>query len=348
MVKSMFAAVAGLKTHQQKMDVIGNNIANVNTYGFKKARVSFADQFYSTLSQASEAGNAFGGGNPQQVGYGSQVGSIDVNFGTGGTASTDSGMDVMIQGQGFFLVGGLNPDGYRCSSRDDGTGNQLDSLTGLDLTRVGTFNIDGSGHLVTANKDYVYGFKNYGPIGGATDFLKPTGGAGGTKEKVLEPLAVPQAYYDKSAKYLGPVEYDANGRPVNPPAGYDPADGGYITSMKLFNVGIAADGTVAGINEDKKTVVIGKIAVANVPNANALEAQGSNSYRAGANTGIVTGEFAGEGSTGLLASGRVEMSNVDLAQEFTDMITTQRGYQANTKIITVTDEMLQELVNLKR
>jgi len=122
----------------------------------------------------------------------------------------------------------------------------------------------------------------------------------------------------------------------------------YMTAMKLNNISIAPDGTVRGSNDLGQTINIGKIAVANVPNPNALLFEGNGYYKADANTGVVTGEIPGEGTTGVLNAGYLEMANVDLAQEFTDMIITQRGFQANGRIITVTDEMLAELVNLKR
>ena len=367
MVKSMFAAVAGLRTHQSKMDVIGNNIANVNTYGYKKARVVFKDQFYATLTKASEAGSSHGGGNPSQVGYGSLVGSIDVNFASGGVSATDVGMDALIDGNGFFLVGSKSDNGYRLTSRDNGSGR--DSLTALNLTRVGSFNIDGQGNLVDSGMNYVYGFRNYGAPGEAADYTKNVEGqeeADG--ERVLEFLHVPQIVVDRNGQAVVRA-YDQEGNEVDDPQdpsvtrieyvypnengqlpdGFDGEDEGYtLAPMKLYNMGISSDGTVSGINDQKQIVVVGRIAIANVPNPNALEAIGNSLYQAGENTGIVTAEFAGEGSTGLLVSGSLEMSNVDLAQEFTDMITTQRGFQANTRIITVTDEMLQELVNIKR
>jgi len=339
----MYAAVAGLRAHQTRMDVIGNNIANVNTYGYKKARATFKDQFYATLTGSSEPGDLYGGGNPSQIGYGSQIGSVDVMHSTGGIANTDIGTDVMISGNGYFLVGQYNKDGYDVTSKTDGN-----SPTTLSLTRVGIFNFDGNGNLVDGNRNHVYGFKNHAEIGKDPDYLKPDAG-GGAAKKTLEALQIPQIVMNKdgSPKVDGDgkyelVEYDPDGKPTN--VGTDE----YAASMKLSSISIGEDGTVSGVNDKKQLVVIGKIAVANVPNPNALEAMGNSCFKAKDNTGIVTAEIAGEGSTGVLKAGRVEMSNVDLSEEFTDMITAQRGFQANTRIITVTDQMLEELVNLKR
>ncbi|MEA4988313.1 MAG: flagellar hook-basal body complex protein [Anaerovorax sp.] len=344
MVRSMFAAVAGLRAHQTKMDVIGNNIANVNTYGYKKARATFKDQFYATLKGSSAPGELYGGGNPSQIGYGSQIGSIDVAHSTGGIAATDIATDVMISGNGYFLVGEYNKAGYDTTSKTDGN-----NLTALNMTRVGIFYFDGNGNLVDGNRNHVYGFKNYAEIGKDPNYIKPDAG-GGEAKKTLEALQIPQIVMNKDGSPLldgdgnyTMVQYDeTTGDPTN--LGTD----GYAASMKLNSVSIGADGTVSGINDKKQVVIVGRIAVANVPNPNALESTNNSYFKAKENTGIISAEVPGEGATGTLESGKLEMSNVDLSQEFTDMITTQRGFQANTRIITVTDQMLEELVNLKR
>lgn len=297
MVKSMFAAVSGLRAHQTKMDVIGNNIANVNTYGYKASRATFKDVFYQTLTSGSKGGTGdgtYGGGNPSQVGYGSQIGSIDVMHTSGGIAPTDNPMDAMIIGNGYFLVGARNATGYKSDSSDD--------LKALNLTRVGIFNFDGDGNLVDANRNCVYGFLS------ADGTTAPVTTAGSN----IVPLKLKDS------------------------------------TVKLSGVSIAADGTVSGIDQNKKPYIVGKIAVANVPNPNALNMTESSYFKAKDNTGNLTANVPGEGATGQLKAGALEMANVDLSKEFTDMITTQRGFQANTRIITVTDEMLQELVNIKR
>ena len=397
MVKSMFAAVSGLRAHQTKMDTIGNNIANVNTYGYKCTRALFKDQYYATLTAASDATEVYGGGNPSQMGYGSVINSVDRNFGRGGVATTDFATDVYIDGDGFFLVGEYSEDGYLPTSfkptadaANPSPTDNLNALTSLNMTRLGDFYIDENGSLVNGNKKYVYGFKNYAPIGEEVNFTKPlnedgslaidpaTGlpAADATQCSVLETLQVPNVIMNADGS---PLEIDGSyviikqidgeytaipeagtgtGQPtydVDPDTGavtITDADGndttGYIAPMTLYNISIGSDGSVSGINDLKQTVVIGKIALASVPNSSALEAVGSSEFRANGNTGVITGVDPGNGGTGLLESSKLEMSNVDLALEFTEMITTQRGYQANTRIITVTDEMLQELVNIKR
>ncbi len=326
----MFAAVSGLRAHQSKMDVIGNNIANVNTYGYKAARVTFRDVFYATSSGAGAAGDTYGGTNPSQVGYGSKVSSIDSLMTGGGTAATDNPMDCMIIGNGFFLVG-MKPgetDGVRDGITVGTGGDDADAkkagevdqteISGLNLTRVGVFNFDGDGNLVDSNGRMVYGFMStYTP------------GDGADKEGKYE--------VDKSkltAIRLPNKNADATDKDYEP--------------MELKNITIGKDGTIVGTNDENKSVVIGQIAMANVPNPNALERGEDSYYTAKANTGTITVNPSGQNSTGSIQSGCLEMSNVDLSKEFTDLITTQRGFQANTRIITVTDTMLEELVNMKR
>lgn len=371
MVKSMYAAVAGLRAHQAKMDVIGNNIANVNTFGFKKARATFRDQFYATMRGSSEADMVYGGGNPSQVGYGSSLSSIEVDFGTASGAPTGNGMDVMIDGNGFFLVGKYFENGLSNTSFDASVAN----LTQLNLTRIGIFNIDGQGWLVDSLRNHVYGFaQGYDDgTGTVTNKLVTTDG-----NALLEPLQVPWCYYDANGKVMtdpdsgkaiqvvwstdnegqytvdstinqqdNPTEAGPSGRVAD--GTNAPTDAVYIAPMKLSSISIGDSGDIVGINQDTEEVItLGKILIADVPNPNALEDTSNGYYRVKKNTGIVTAEEPGHGSTGSLSAGRLEMANVDLAQEFTDMITTQRGFQANGRIITVTDQMLEELVNLKR
>ena len=308
MVKSMVSGVAGLRAHQSKMDVIGNNISNVNTYGFKSSRAAFRDALYVTSTGASDATATYGGGNPMQTGYGSTLGSIDVMHVRGAFMPTDYPTDCMINGQGFFLVGpDLGPLG-------------IAEVTSLNLTRVGSFVFDGSGNFVDMNRNLVYGFI-------------------ATREETQitlpgpPPTTVTEVTYSYNYDEVEPLRMplDASGEP-----------------MILKQITIGGDGTIIGIDDNNNVVQVGKIAVANVPNPSALEASSNSYYIAKANTGLVLASVPGENTTGMIQAGGLEMSNVDLAKEFTDMITTQRGYQANTRIITVTDEMLAELVNMKR
>ncbi len=313
MLRSMFSGVSGLRTHQNKMDVIGNNIANVNTVGFKSGRVTFKDSIYQNIYSSSEGNNVYGGSNPSQVGYGSQVSAVSVNFGTGSYEPTGFGTDCMINGNGFFIVG------PKLEDMDTGLGNTVDNnqVSQMYLTRVGEFTIDGDGYLVDANKNVVYGFVPDQAATGTDDMTYDT--------SVLKPIRLPIA-----------DDGDAT-------IGYD-----YEQTKNLTGISIDANGVISGQTSDGTTYKFGLVAVANVTNPNALENSGNSYYKAISNTGTVQAFEPGSGATGVLRSGCLEMSNVDLATEFSNMITTQRGFQACSKMITVSDEMLQELVNLKR
>ncbi|NCC16710.1 MAG: flagellar hook-basal body complex protein [Clostridia bacterium] len=305
----MFSGIAGLRAHQQKMDVIANNIANVNTYGYKSGRVTFKESIYQTTSSASGGSDTFGGSNPSQIGYGSQVGTIDLMFASGSYSPTDSALDCMIDGEGFFIVG---TKGVEVELDDDDPQGVAADMSQLMLTRVGNFSLDGKGYLCDGNGNVVYGY------GYTKNVADPSH---------LQALRVPYVSEDGEVLDAG----DTDGTP-----------------MKLNSVRITETGEVIGTNSDGESVTVGMVAIANVPNPNALEKTQGPYYSIGENTGYVLPFEPGEGTTGTILNYGLEMANVDLAKEFSEMITTQRGFQANTRIITVTDEMLEELVNIKR
>ena len=315
MIKSMFSGVAGLRTHQSKMDVIGNNIANVNTYGFKAARATFKESIYQTKQVSSDGSTTFGGKNASQVGYGSQIAAIDLLFTAGSYAPTDSPTDVMIDGQGLFLVGRKDLDGNNGQTGiENATDNSKGALDKMLLTRVGDFKIDGDGYLVDSSGYVVYGFTN--PDVRAATFTPDVA--------KLKPIR---------------IQNKANGT----------YDGAATERLNVASISIDSNGSVLGIDADtNKSIIIGRIAVANVTNPNALEKSQGPYYKAIKNIGSVRAFEPGKGSTGQVMSNGLEMANVDLAREFSDMITTQRGFQANTRIITVSDQMLEEIMSIKR
>lgn len=302
MVGSMYAAIAGLRSHQQKMNVIGNNIANVNTYGYKSQRTTFKESMYSSL-RGSTAGTAtMGGTNASQIGYGCTVGTIDMNMKTGTYAVTDKTMDVMIDGDGFLITGNIT-DGYDLAT---------ESIDGLQLSRLGNLDFDNNGYLVDGNGNVIYGFAKDDQGDYDTD--------------TLVPLRKPT---------------DDNG-----------------DIMALTNISISKKGEITGSYGDT-VVTIGCIALGYVDNPNGLTHLGGPYYQAGGNAGGVRAGTVGNvigadedsgivNFTSSIVPGALEMSNVDISNEFADLITTQRGFQANTKIITVTDEMLSDLVSMKR
>lgn len=313
MLRSMFSGVSGLRAHQNKMDVIGNNIANVNTVGFKTGSVTFKDSIYQNISGSSEGNNVYGGSNPSQVGYGSQISSVRVDFSTGSYEPTGNGTDCMINGDGFFIVG------PKLDDMNAGLGNTTDNnqVSQMYLTRVGQFTIDGDGYLVDANKNVVYGFVPTQAATGTDDMVLDT--------TVLKPIRLPIATDGETT------------------IGYD-----YEETKNLTSISIDANGVISGKGADGSTYKFGVVGVCSVTNPNALENAGNSYYKAVSNTGTLQAFEPGKGATGVLQSGSLEMSNVDLATEFSNMITTQRGFQACSKMITVSDEMLQELVNMKR
>lgn len=305
MIRSMQSAIAGLKSHQTKMDVIGNNIANVNTWGFKSKSANFADAMYQNYITGA-AGNAtagnLGGINTSQIGYGANVNSISVNATTGTQSYTGRAFDCMVDGPAYFIVGPYTPN--------VDVGNLAGQ--GISLSRVGIFKMDNNGYLVDDKGNYVYGYVNGTVDGdGNVDVTDDPGTA-------LAPINLTQGIIN----------------------------GGH-EDITYASMSIGTDGIITVVDEDSIPHVVGKIAVAMVENTEGLEQSGGYTYNIGDNAGVVTVLGAND-ATGEILSGYLEMSNVDLATEMSYMITTQRGYQANTRMITVSDEMLEELVNMKR
>ena len=291
MMRSLYSGVTGLKSHQTKMDVIGNNIANVNTVGFKASRVIFQDIYSQTVAPASAATASTGGTNPQQIGLGVQLATIDVLDTEASSQYTGNTLDLAIDGDGYFVI-------------QDGS-----SYT---FTRAGNFYTDSNDYLVDSNGNYVMGYEVdtdgdlvYRDAGGAI-CAETDAGAHLTMERI----------------YVDPDYYD---------------------------VSISANGQVVGLDETTSaSTVLGQIVLATFANPNGLEKTGENAYRTTVNSGNPVYDTPGEGGTGSLNPGSLEMSNVDLTSQFADMIVTERGFQANSRIITTTDEMLEELVNMVR
>jgi flagellar hook protein FlgE len=414
-LRSMFSAISGLRAHQTKMDVTGNNIANVNTVGYKGSQTVFQD----TLSQVIRAGGApaadRGGTNPAQVGLGVKVAAITTNWTQGATQSTGRSTDFMIEGDGFFVTRGTG-------------GEQL-------FTRAGSLDFDASGKLVTPDGARLQGWMalpdgTVNSNGGVGDLSVPYGqlvnpsastsgvvngnlpsdaavgatlqtnitmyDAQGVAQKVFYnfektgPNAWEFSVTDSKipATTLLPavaVTFDTDGALVPPAAGATtfnpntalpagsypswannvtvdvsglsqyggsntlgaPEQNGYaLGSLQSFQLG--ADGTIMGVYSNELRQPIGRLALASFNNPGGLEKAGNSSFRVGVNSGVAQIGTAGTGGRGALMSGALEMSNVDLAEEFTGLIVAQRGFQANSRVITSSDEILQDLVNLKR
>lgn len=268
----MYSGISGMKNFQVKLDVIGNNIANVNTVGYKKSRVVFQDVLSQNLSgvTAPEAGER-GGINPRQVGLGASMASIDVLHTPGSPMTTGVMTDLAIEGDGFFAVRAPGEDGDN-----------------FFLTRAGNFYRDAAGNLVTANGYFVLS-----------------------------------------------------------------ADGDVITfDEDVVSFEIARNGDIITVNADGEQEVFETIGIAFVQNPAGLRKVGGSMYEVTANAHPEEVEIVAlddaEGRVSQIISGMLEMSNVDLTEEFVEMIVAQRGFQANSRIITTSDEILQEVVNLKR
>lgn len=409
-MRAMFSGVTGIRAHQLRLDVIGNNIANVNTSGFKASRVTFQDVF----SQTMRGGSTGGGAASLQVGLGAAVGTVDLLAGAGNLQFTGRDLDLAIEGSGFFIL--ANSDGTETYSRSGG----------FDWNSAGYLVNPGSGQSVLGwvpQTDGTWGTKDAGnltalqlPIGDVAlaqpttaaafaqnlDAAAAVGASHTTSVLFYDSLGRTQSftfeftktddnewdvgYYlpgDNVLTPLGSIEFSTSGAIIDPDPpeftldGFTPdgaeelslvidfsrvtqtASGGAghtllvqhqngVAGGTLDNVAIDAGGMIWGVYSNGAQRVIAQIAVANFTNPGGLVKQGANGFIASQSSGLPQVGEAGRGGRGRVAPANLEMSNVDLSAEFTNMIMTQRGFQANTRIITVSDEMMQELVNLKR
>jgi flagellar hook protein FlgE len=431
MLRSLFSGISGLRAHQQMMDVTGNNIANVNTTGYKSSQVVFQDTLSQMVNAAGAPQNGLGGTNPAQVGLGVRTASNNANFTQGAAQTTGKSSDMMIQGDGFFVVKSGGEELY---------------------TRAGSFTFDANGTLVTPNGQQVQGWtaNNAGAVNtaNAPNFIQlpigvtlaptvttnvtfsgnfsneaaypgdPAGSLAGATQQMsvkvydasgaANPMVVTFTKKDAVTWTLtlpvGAVLPDgssvqADGSSLMPDgvtpgvlvaggnavdiaftAGKGPASvavgggavaGGLtfdthdltqysgITSAHVSNSDGAASGVLAsytvsntgqivGVFSNGLKQTLGQVALANFNNVNGLEKIGDSMFRSTVNSGLAQVGPAGTQGLGLITSGALEMSNVDLAQEFTNLVIAQRGFQANSRVITTSDEILQELVNLKR
>lgn len=464
MMRSMFSGVSGLRAHQTKMDIIGNNIANVNTVGFKASTVSFTDVFSQTVKGAGSPQEGRGGTNPQQIGLGSGVAAITVNHSKGSSQRTNNATDLMVDGNGFFMVTGdanaqnvfytragnfsvdqdgymVTPEGFKLLDTDlkpiqinksatspatqtSGmvlTGNldsnttedytaTLDAYDSLGNTQTVSLKLSGTALKMTGtipavandplfdativppavqeNRKYSYRKVDVSADGGALDTastgtdtlyaqINEVGDVIDIVKFDADPPVIDGATpsvitTDASATFAIVVDGAANIElSVNRNIFFEDNDptksalftstaqstdltarrtnGNSAGSISSFNISSSGEVVTTFTNgerasgDDLKT-----IGLAIFDNPAGLMKVGNNMYSDTVNSGTPKTGGPGSGSFGALTPGALEMSNVDLAAEFTDMITTQRGFQANSRIITTSDEILQELVNLKR
>ena len=472
MMRSMFSGVSGLRAHQLKMDVIGNNIANVNTVGYKSQRATFQEVFNQTIKGAGSPQAGRGGTNPQQIGLGISLASIDTFHIRGAVQRTDNNTDLAINGDGFFILSNsadflsrtytragnftldeygnlVAPNGYRVlgymedeerNPAPDGSTVLKGVLEGIvisksksypamatnsatmegnldkDLARVpaGTNPDDIDNYIEYNNLTKTFEVKNgvkvretttvfYDSLGGQhkVKFTFIRGLASGTSVGADNEWGViiqnldDMSYFAKDdstsvsdppqlSGIVIPIQFDENGK-ITTGSSNDkatsvilqiPGNGIFedmevkvdfsnltqfanestasITNKNGYPQGyldtfsIGPTGEIYGIFTNGQSRVIGQIALATFKNPAGLEKTSENMYQVTPNSGEPIIGLPGSSGLGALNPGTLEMSNVDLSAEFTEMITTQRGFQANSRIITTSDEMLQELVNLKR
>jgi flagellar hook protein FlgE len=420
MLRSLFSAISGLQAHQTKMDVVGNNIANVNTVGYKSQTTVFEDTLSQILRNGSAPTATTAGTNPASVGLGVKVGDITTNFSQGSTQSTGRSTDFLISGDGFFITQAGNEKLY---------------------TRAGSFDIDATGRLVTADGAILQGWmpdpttgavNTNGPVAPLTipfgSIMSPAVTQAGALNGNLpadstgptpgNPVVVATTMYDSlgdahQITYTFKPTTTANGWTVSVTSennvdlitpmtaiNFDPTTGAIkppsptaltlnpasdpklapswtgtvavdLKQMSQFggkttlavtdgvaktgnamgtlqSFALGNDGSITGVYSNGLRKQIGQLALASFANPGGLTKAGNSSYRVADNSGSPNIGVAGSGGRGTLTAGALEMSNVDLSQEFTGLIIAQRGFQANSKVITTSDQILNELVNMKQ
>ena len=278
MIGSLQTGISGLQQFQEDLQVIGNNIANVNTNGYKSSSMDFEDELSQNLANGSN--------NPMQIGEGVTIGAIESNYSQGTINTTGVTTDMAINGAGYFLV--------------------KDPSSGLTYaTRDGEFNLDANGYLVSVN-----GYRVQGLMGSST---------------------TPSDLQINSASAVAALNDTTTPAP------------------SLNSYTINSLGQVTATLSDGVSGVIGQIVLQNFTNPQGLISQGTNLYSYTAAAGPLTAPGAPDSAgLGQIQSGALESSNVDLASQMADLITAQRAFEANAKMITTSDEILQDLVNLKR
>ncbi len=452
MMPSLYSGVSGLKNHSIRMNVIGNNIANVNTYGFKYSRVTFQDILYQTLSGAAAPTEDKGGVNPKQSGLGMQVASIDKIFTEGSLQTTGKNTDLAIQGEGFFILGegdkkyytragtfdidkngvlvnpanGLKVLGWQ--AQPDAQGNmRIDTAADVGeivipvygkqparattevkfksnlnstmpiinanmteaeraaatwKTSIDVYDSDGNVHKLVinfnrigenqwqatalldgntnvtldlaggqntpagANNTVTLNFDQMGSLLSVADAAGNTINTGNLISVLranipgVQPLNI-TLNWGAAGEYNGVTQfasqsttkaYSQNGYPM-----------GYLEAFEIDDRGI-----ITGSYSNGQKQTIAQVALAVFTNPGGLKTEGDNLFSVTNNSGIANIGEPETGGRGKIRAGALEMSNVDLADQFTDMIVTERGFQANSRTITTSDQMIQELLTLKR
>jgi flagellar hook protein FlgE len=286
MMRGMYSAISGLSVHQTMLDVTANNLANVDTIGYKAQRTTFVDQLSQQLrapTTPTPGGNGNGGNNPEQVGLGVQLGSIDNLMNQGSMQSTGNTLDIAIQGTGagFFQVANGDPTLVPAV------------LQSAQYTRAGNFTLNSVGSLTNQTGQYVLGQAQTGAVTGSNPLIAITIPPGST------------------------------------------------------GVAVGQNGAVTYVDNTGVTKTAGYLSLADFPNDAGLSRVGGSMWAQTAASGPpMTVSTAGTNGVGTTIGGELEQSNVDMATEFSNMITAQRGFQANSRVITTVDQMLQTIVSM--
>ena len=347
MLRSLYSGISGMKVNQTKLDVIGNNLANVSTTAFKGSRVNFSTTISQTLGSASAASDSLGGVNGKQVGLGAQIASIDKIMSQGSMQSTSRSLDVAVDGSGYFMVAtgpaltGGNTDAI--TIKDNGVEN-MPANNSVAYTRDGSFVLDNEGNLLTSKGYRVLGFamQTKDPVNGTDiDNIENDGKVlyveSNNQTKAIDNKLVSLKIPDKVVKLS-----EQGGQRVE-------------TEVAIKSFNISADGLITGGLETGEITALGQIAMSSFKNEVGLTDIGNNMYEPSGSSGaaiISSGKnsTAGRNSSGYgdILQGYLEMSGVDMAEQFTDMIVATKAFQAAGKTITTGDEILSEIINLKR
>ena len=341
MLRSLYSGISGMKVNQTKLDVIGNNLANVSTTAFKGSRVNFSTTISQTLGSASAASDSLGGVNGKQVGLGAQIASIDKIMSQGSMQSTSRSLDVAVDGSGYFMVAtgpALTGDADDSIAIDKNGLGDMPANTSVAYTRDGSFVLDNEGNLLTSKGYRVLGFATKSGVdanvpANPVDNIQKDG-----KVLYVESNNTKEVIDDKLVSLKIPDKVVKNNIEV---------------AVKSFN--ISADGLITGVLETGEITALGQIAMSSFKNEVGLTDIGNNMYEPSGSSGaaiISSGKnsTAGRDSSGYgdILQGYLEMSGVDMAEQFTDMIVATKAFQAAGKTITTGDEILSEIINLKR
>jgi flagellar hook protein FlgE len=407
LLRSLFSGVSGLRNHQTYLDVVGNNIANVNTTGFRASRVTFQSLMSQTLRPAAAPTANLGGINPVQVGLGAILGGIDTIQTQGSLQTTGKLTDLALEGDGFFIMAdgprqyysrdgafdlasdgtlinptsGLRVMGWMAQNGQIDTAQAVGPLTipigqSMRASASTSIKLAGNVSLSTATGSTVDAQCTVRDSLGASHtlditFTRTGAGAWTWQAASAEGLTV-------TPSTPTALTFDANGQPIlgtpGPTLSFTPANGASPVTLALDLSGLTqldgesaltptADGAeagslttfsidqsgiVSGVYSNGVQVVVGQIGLARFPNPGGLLSAGANLLDVSANSGQMQLISAGGDSGASIMAGALESSNVDLAQELTNMMVAERGFQANSRVITVADQLLENLVNLGR